>query len=126
MLAASLAAFWDQDIDGPENAAGDVGFSFGIQRKKRNGGLSLSWVEPEFRPDDTTTPNPDAGKRVRVDLVNADVVEFGLAADQTRFTFTGGRIKVWRSIPGATLSERDRLNCPYDGPDVVVTLDRSP
>ena len=118
-----LSSFLTKVIGADENTAGrGVGFSFVIRRKKMDAGLSLSWEEPAGADD--------AGRRIRVDLHGNLTESVGDEADQTSFTFTGGgdsEVSVKRSIIGGTLSERDRLICPYDdrAPAVVLVLDRS-
>ena len=49
--------------------------------------------------------------------------EPGAGPDQTIFTFSGGAVAVLR---GNGPANRDKLICPYDGPPVVIVLDRSP
>ncbi len=124
-----LAAFLTKMIGDAEQPG--VGFSFLVDRTKeisRKHGLRVGWVEPDGATD--------AGKKIEIKLRNdkdfgpltvseEDGVAAGLEADQTRFTFSGGSVAVLRGTKPAP-SDKDKLICPYDGPPVVIVLDRSP
>ena len=104
-----------------------VAFDFQVDRKKeispRKHNLKALWRQPDGLPD--------AGKAIIVGLPSHDdfpplmVTEaVGAESDQTIFRFSGGAVVVARTT--GKLASKDKLICPHDGPDVVVTLDRSP
>ena len=121
--ADDLAGYLTKMLDDDEQDG--VSFNFQVDRKRsesRKHAIQVAWVQPNGAED--------AGKTIWVqlrhdrDLGTVTVTE-STVNDNEVFRFSGGTIRVLRSR-GTTLSDRDRLICPYDGDDVVITLDRSP
>ena len=132
-----LDVFFDKDIGAAENDFAsdpdlEISFNFEISRKPTGGGFKVSWVEPAAtelgKIHVALRGDEEFGELTVTEEVG---LEAGLQFDQTRLTFSGtagpgGLVRVSRGLPKRTLKERDQLICPYDGPDVVLLLDRSP
>ena len=103
-------------------------FNFQVDRNKkisRKHGLKVVWDAGENILLVQLRSDKEFGAFTVEEEVGPDP-EAGLESDQTRFTFLGsggGAVIVARGPTGAS---RDRLICPYDGPNVVILLDRSP
>lgn len=113
-------------IPPPGNPEGrSVSFLWHVDTRKGTGGLSIGWVQPEGAID--------PGENIEIKIGSSK--DFGsltvtktepLDDDQTIFTFSassGGEVRIVRST---NIGQRERLICPYTGPDIVILLDRSP